>query len=176
MYRKILAALDNSALRQRVVTEALDLAKASGAELMFLHILSAFEEGSPGVPVRSYHTSYPVLDESTWAAYQRRWQDYEREGIEQLQQEQRQAQDAGVAAEFTQTSGEPPRLICDTARTWDADLIIVGSRGRKGISELLLGSVSNYVMHHAPCSVLVVHAQEPQAASNEGDKVVTTTR
>lgn len=172
MYRKILVALDNSSLRESVFAEAKDLAKATGARLMLLHILSAFEEGSPGVPVRSYHTAYPVLDESTWAAYQHRWQDYEQRGIEQLQSEQQQAQALGVTTEFTQTSGEPPRLICDTARSWDADLIIVGSRGRRGVSELLLGSVSNYVMHHAPCSVLVVHADNQR--KSDAEKVSTS--
>lgn len=44
-------------------------------------------------------------------------------------------------------------------KTWDADLIVVGSHGRKGLSEMLLGSVSNYVVHHAPCSVIIVHGQ-----------------
>ncbi|PSN20323.1 universal stress protein [filamentous cyanobacterium CCP5] len=164
MYRKVLVALDSSELQSSVFAEALDLAKATGAGLMLLHVLSAFEEGSPGVPIRSYHTAYPVLDESTWAVYQDRWHDYEQRGIEQLRARQQQAEKAGVAAEFTQTSGEPPRLICELAGTWEADLIVVGSHGRRGISEILLGSVSNYVMHHAPCSVLVVHGSQTQKA------------
>ena len=49
--------------------------------------------------------------------------------------------------------------ICQRAKVWQADLIIVGSHGRTGLSELFLGSVSNYVMHHAPCSVMVIHRQ-----------------
>ncbi|MEO0350033.1 MAG: universal stress protein, partial [Cyanobacteria bacterium P01_A01_bin.15] len=48
---------------------------------------------------------------------------------------------------------------------WNADLIMMGRRGRSGFSELLLGSVSNYVMHHAPCSVLTVQGVlQPVAA------------
>lgn len=160
MYRKILVALDSSDLQAPVFTAALELAKATGATLMLLHVLSAFEEGSPGIPMRSYHTSYPVLDESTWATYQHQWQNYEQRGLDRLRDRQEQAQAAGVIAEFTQTSGEPPRMICEMARTWGADLIMVGSHGRRGISELLLGSVSNYVMHHAACSVLVVRGQD----------------
>lgn len=42
------------------------------------------------------------------------------------------------------------------ARTWSADLILVGSRGLKGLKEMFLGSVGNYVTHHAPCSALIV--------------------
>ena len=47
-------------------------------------------------------------------------------------------------------------MICNAAISWQADLIIMGRRGRTGLSELFLGSVSNYVLHHAPCAVLVV--------------------
>ncbi len=40
-----------------------------------------------------------------------------------------------------------------------ADLIVVGRRGRSGLSELILGSASNYVLHHAPCSVLTLQGK-----------------
>ena len=58
--------------------------------------------------------------------------------------------------EFRQLPGSPGRTICHLAWSWQADLIIVGNQGRSRIGELLLGSVSNYVLHHAPCSVLTV--------------------
>lgn len=157
MFKKILVALDNSAHRQEILQKALDLAKATQADLMLVHVLSAYEEGSPGIPIRSYQAYYPVLEDSTWRLYQKRWEEFEAQGIAQLRQELDHARDMGVIAEFTQTSGEPAATICNIARSWGADLIMVGSHGRKGLSELLLGSVSNYVMHHADCSVLVVH-------------------
>ena len=65
---------------------------------------------------------------------------------------------AGIETEFIQDIGSPGPAICKLAKTRDADLIIVGSHGRTGLSEMLLGSVSNYVVHHAPCSVMVVRA------------------
>ena len=52
--------------------------------------------------------------------------------------------------------GSPQRVIVETARKWGADLIVVGSHGYGFWSRLMLGSVSNSVVHHAPCSVLVV--------------------
>ncbi|MEL7079709.1 MAG: universal stress protein, partial [Cyanobacteria bacterium J06582_2] len=61
-----------------------------------------------------------------------------------------------IHSEFIQLSGNPGRSICELANTWSADLILVGSRGLKGIKEMFLGSVSNYVTHHAPCSVLII--------------------
>lgn len=54
--------------------------------------------------------------------------------------------------------GSPPRVIVETATEWGADLIVVGSHGYGFWSRTLLGSVSNSVVHHAPCSVLVVRA------------------
>ncbi|MEA5448311.1 universal stress protein [Leptolyngbya sp. CCNP1308] len=157
MFKKILVALDNSAHRQEVFQKALDLAAATGADLMLVHVLSAYEEGSPGIPIRSYQAYYPVLEDSTWRLYQKRWEEFEAQGIAQLRQELDRAKAVGVSAEFTQATGEPAATICHVAGSWGADLIMVGSHGRKGLSELLLGSVSNYVMHHADCSVLVVH-------------------
>jgi nucleotide-binding universal stress UspA family protein len=49
-------------------------------------------------------------------------------------------------------------VLCDLARALDADVVVVGSRGRGAIRRVLLGSVSTYVVHNAPCPVLVVRA------------------
>lgn len=68
-----------------------------------------------------------------------------------------QSAKTGPRASFEQVVGSPGRSICQAAKAWEADLIVVGSHQRKGLSEMILGSVSNYVLHHAPCSVLVVH-------------------
>lgn len=53
--------------------------------------------------------------------------------------------------------GEPRTAIIDFANNNDYDIIVVGSRGLGAVTGLLLGSVSTYVVHHAPCPVLVVH-------------------
>lgn len=167
MFNKILVALDNSAHRQAVFESALALAQATQAKLMLAHVLSAYEEGSPGIPIRSYQAYYPVLEDSTWRLYQKRWEEFEAQGLAQLRRELDMANSIGVTAEFSQGSGEPAPTICSVADSWGADLIIVGSHGRKGLSELLLGSVSNYVMHHANCSVMVVHHQPGQTTLPE---------
>lgn len=52
-------------------------------------------------------------------------------------------------------------MICDVARSWKADLIVLGRRGYSGVKELFLGSVSNYVLHHTPCSILTVQGAVP---------------
>ena len=52
--------------------------------------------------------------------------------------------------------GAPSRVIIEFAKEWGADLIVVGSHGRGFWGRVMLGSVSDAILHHAPCSVLVV--------------------
>lgn len=52
--------------------------------------------------------------------------------------------------------GPPSQIIVEDAEKWDADLIVMGSRGLGAWNRLMLGSVSNAVVHHAKCSVEVV--------------------
>lgn len=57
-------------------------------------------------------------------------------------------------------SGSPESRIVEAAEEMNADIIIVGSHGYNRWERLLLGSVSDSVIHHAPCSVLVVRTKE----------------
>jgi nucleotide-binding universal stress UspA family protein len=54
--------------------------------------------------------------------------------------------------------GTPARIIVDEAKDWNADLIIVGSHGRGFWGRLTLGSVSDAIIHHAPCSVFIARS------------------
>lgn len=62
---------------------------------------------------------------------------------------------AGFVVEPMVRRGEPRSVIVDVAKEWRADLIVVGSHGRTGPRRLLLGSVAEYVVRHASCSVEV---------------------
>ena len=53
--------------------------------------------------------------------------------------------------------GPPAQVISETAGRGGYDLIVVGAHGHRGFRRLLLGSVAESTVHHAPCSVLVVH-------------------
>ena len=59
-----------------------------------------------------------------------------------------------VATEIVK--GHPRHAILDAAEAWEADLIVVGSHGYRGLTKLLLGSVSQTVASHAKCSVQIV--------------------
>jgi nucleotide-binding universal stress UspA family protein len=57
--------------------------------------------------------------------------------------------------------GDPRQEIVDEAKGWSADLVVVGSHGRTGLQRLLLGSVAEHVVRHAPCSVEVARQPKP---------------
>ena len=63
---------------------------------------------------------------------------------------------AGVSARYHEVDGDPTDALLECVENVDADLLIVGSRGEGAAKRLLHGSVSTKVLHHAPCSVLVV--------------------
>ena len=64
--------------------------------------------------------------------------------------------------------GSPGQMIVETADEWKPDLIIVGSHGRGFWTRALLGSVSDAVVHHAPCSVFVVRREEREVKVSGG--------
>lgn len=162
MYTRILAALDNSDASERVFEQALELAQTLDAQLMLIHGLTSDEDGSPtSIPPDVGTNNYWVpgtMTEITFDVWRKTWERYETEGVERLQRFAAIANQANVNTEFRQVMGNPGKIICHTAQAWNADLIVIGHRGRSGLTELMLGSVSNYVVHRAPCSVLVLKA------------------
>lgn len=154
-YKKILVPLIDSDQCDQVFQQALELAKADGSTLLLWQSLELNLEKHFG----GFDDLVSEVDLSGTFS-----QDYQQE-IEQalqssrewLQGYQAQAKAAGVSAEVSVKMGHPGPLLQKTAENWGADLIVMGSRGRSGLVELLMGSVSNYVLHHLPCSLLIVH-------------------
>lgn len=176
MFNKILVAVDLEGARTDLMASAISLAKATNARIKLVNVLTSEGEGS--LPLFAYPglTEYPpVLEDSMWKDYQKRYQDYQAAELVKLRSLVHQASVAGVSADFYQDAGSPGRAICDLATSWEADLVMVGSRGHTGLSELFLGSVSNYVMHHTPCSVMVVHPQKGDGPQAEATAEIFTT-
>jgi nucleotide-binding universal stress UspA family protein len=156
MFHKILVALDSSEIRQEVFAKALDIAKANQASLMLVHVLSFDDPNSPKMPVGG-NEALPITSEAkAFGEFYKQWQIYEQKQQQFLQSQQEQAIALGLKTKVTLSNGLPGRIICDLAHNWQADLIVLGRRRRSRLKELVLGSVSTYVTHHSPCSVLIV--------------------
>ncbi len=172
MINKILVAVDRSENGKSIFNSAVSLAQTTGASLMLVHVVSSSESGYPILPTYTY---YFLEDDREYDTYQKQLAKYKQWGLDFLQNLTQEATARGVDTEFTQLTGNPGRMICELAGNWSADLILVGSRGLKGLKEMFLGSVSNYVTHHAPCSVLImrtsinVDAKQTLAESEKAD-------
>ena len=77
------------------------------------------------------------------------------------------AKAAGADATFLVWEGEAGEAIVAAADAENADLIVVGSHGRSGVSRFLIGSVSDYVVRHAHCPVMVIRGK-PEAVRRSG--------
>ncbi len=136
MFTKILVTVDTSEHSRRVVAATEELARTLGAEVHVLHVREvSISRGGP-----------QVLDVT----------EDERNIAEEVCQE---LQGSGIVAAFSRVSsyhGETGRVIVDAAKEASADLIVVGSRGHSKRASVLVGSVTNKVMHLAECSVLII--------------------
>ena len=181
MFDKILVAIDRSPTNKAVFQEALSLAKATQAQLILLHVLSGEEEGSPIMSVyptvgdRHYMHLDPKVGRMAQEMYHRQWKVFEADGLAILRSFAKKAAAVGVTTEFSQITGHPSSTICDLAKLCHADAIVIGRRGYSGLKEIFLGSVSNYVVHHAPCSVLLVQTPIEQGQESLSENLESMT-
>jgi nucleotide-binding universal stress UspA family protein len=153
MFTKILLALGNSAESQAIMTAGLTLAETIEAEVLLLHVINPLTPTGFSPLVGGI---FPMVNEIALDQYAKEWREYEQKGIEQLQLYAAQAQERGVQAVVSQNFGNSGSMICEVAKNWSADVIVMGRNQKSMLSEILLGSTSNYVLHHAPCSVMVI--------------------
>lgn len=165
MLRRILVATDLSESSSYVFEDALLLAKAVGATLGLLHVtdLAETDDELPRYPagVEAYFDGDGILEPACYLAHNLIEPELFGDSVTK-------AAAAGVHIDCIHCFGDPERAICDFAEAWHADLIVLGRRGRSSLVEFFLGSVSNYTLHHAPCSVYVAHrpaAIDPETAT-----------
>ncbi len=139
--RRILLATDLSAASEGASLQALDLAHDLGSTLL---IVSVIDPGSLRLP--GGHFGARV--------------DQVRTRREETAQELvSRGRAAGVRVNFLIWDGDPGESIVEAARSEQVDLVVVGSHGRGSVGRFLIGSVSDYVVRHADCPVLVVRAR-----------------
>ncbi len=136
---EILVALDQTTLAPTVLAKAVEVAKREGASLTILCVAEVFQDFG------DYFDAAALSDKLL-------------EGVKTAAEGYKaQAQKLGLTPKLVVESGvSPADLIVDKAEKIKADLIIMGTRGKKGMDRFLTGSVAAAVAGHAPCSVLVL--------------------
>jgi nucleotide-binding universal stress UspA family protein len=143
---KILLALDDSEFSETVIQALIAQVAPKGSEVQVLHVIEPLPAIYGGA-----EWGY-VMD---WQAVTRE-QRKQAEGL--IERTARTLRAAGFQITTAIEEGSPKAVIVDSAAKWPADLIMVGSHGRRALDRFLLGSVSEGVARHAPCSVQIVRA------------------
>ncbi|MEN9252382.1 MAG: universal stress protein [Thermostichales cyanobacterium BF3_bins_165] len=158
-FRKLLVALDLSVASTTVWKRALEIAQPARAQILVTHIFFQDDMDLAMINGMGYGVAFSL---DLWEEYQQHLEAEEARKLRQLRDLVQSYPLDNVTIQIQLKHGIPGQSICQLAKTWGADLIVLGRRGHSGLEELLLGSVSNYVLHHAPCSVLAVQGEQPQ--------------
>jgi len=146
MFRNILVATDGSRLATRAVAAAIELARTVGARLVAFY-------APPTYPLPVYGDTL-LHERSAASAYADL---AARDAARVLEPVQRRAVAAGVTCELVQaTSDTPWQAILAAVKAEHADLVVMASHGRRGVSALMLGSETSRVLTHSKVPVLVV--------------------
>ena len=159
MFNKILVALDRSPEASEVFDFALSVAQPEASEILLVHFVDwQMQDASSWIGIGTMY-DVDVSREQYELSRQRLQMEVEtsKDWLETLTQK---AKTLDISCKYECLVGNCNLGIGDRAKHWDADLIVIGRRGYRNIAEMFLGSVSNYVIHHAPCSVLVVQGSE----------------
>ncbi|HEY9846902.1 MAG TPA: universal stress protein [Candidatus Caenarcaniphilales bacterium] len=160
-YQRVLVALDRPPTTPDVFEQALDLAKKERAKLMVFHCVRTVNVVGAIPPVTDPFVEtglspFGIIDSQQLQLQEEIVQKETELDQKWLQDYCQTAIAQGVPTESECRVGSRSASICDLARDWGADLIVIGRGDINGLKEVLRGSVSNDVMHQAPCSVLVV--------------------
>jgi nucleotide-binding universal stress UspA family protein len=155
---RILLALDGSEEAAAATWAAVEIATATGSELHILFVLPTQE--------LMYYPGPEVADEIVLERANHRVREFVDKKAEQIEANGGKVKDAHLAF------GKPDEKIVKLSEELEADLIVTGSRGLSGMRRALLGSVSDSVVRHAHCPVLVVREKRRQdlAAQPNGER------
>ncbi len=145
MYRKILVAVDGSHTSDIALQEAIKLAREARAQLRIVHAVDSVNL-NPDVEFPNPIEMVELMVNSGWDI---------------LHKAEAAAREAGVKAEaklikIDALAHRVPEVIAQDAEAWPADLIVIGTHGRRGISRLFLGSVAEGVARVATKPVLLI--------------------
>jgi nucleotide-binding universal stress UspA family protein len=140
---KILLAIDSSKFSEAAVRMLVQQMRTQGAQVRVLHVVESL-------------LLVPQFRQADLKAISDAEKALMEEGKKLVARTQEQIRKAGFEVQGRVEEGDPRAVISDRAERWTADLIILGSHGRKGLDRMLMGSVAEFVARHAHCSVLIV--------------------
>ena len=144
-YTSIVVGTDGSDTAELAVRHASDLAKEHGARLV---VVTAYEPSDDALAKENEG----VPDDIRWALTDRV------QAEEKAIHGRELAHEVGLSGVVAQAiAGSPPDVLLEAAHDFNADVIVVGSKGLTGAARFVLGSVASSVSHHAPCDVFIVH-------------------
>jgi nucleotide-binding universal stress UspA family protein len=156
----ILVGIDDSKFSEAAANAVIGQAKSKGADVRLLQVLEPFPVAL-AEKIRS--KDYPGFPSARLKL--------QNQATEALAKTAERSRSAGFEASVLVEEGDPREVILDHAERWPADLIVVGSHGRKGMNRLLTGSVSEGVARYARCTARIVRIQiiELPVAGKEQD-------
>jgi nucleotide-binding universal stress UspA family protein len=146
LFRRIVLATDFSPGARLATKRAFTLARATGAQLVILHVLP------PVSPLPGDGSVLPRFYEEIEAAIRKT-------GQKSMDRLLAQARRSRIRATGRLLGGMPVEAINAAARRARADLVVTGTHGRKGIRRILLGSIAAGIVAGAPCPVLTVRSR-----------------
>ena len=144
---KIIVAIDESKFSDAVVQLIIGQQRPESAQLRLIHVIEPFTFYFPPEMAAEYASTPQIEALRT---------DRVEKGKALLSAAGDKLRKAGFTVETMLSEGDVRSAIIDSAAEEKADLIVVGSHGRKGLDRFLMGSVSEFVARHAPCSVEIV--------------------
>lgn len=147
IYQRILVPVDGSASALLGVREAIRLAHDQAAQIRFVFVV---DESAVGLTLEGFVAFNDIIDA------------LKRSGHDALDGARRLARDAGLESETAlveEYSGRVADAIVEEALRWSADLIVMGTHGRRGLHHALIGSEAEGVMHRAPVPLLLVRGK-----------------
>lgn len=145
---RILLAIDSSKCSESAVETLLSHYTPGNTEVLVLHAV----ESAKLMPISFTYGIGPMFVQD----YEYTTQQWRKQGKELVERTASRLRAAGFKANTQVEEGDARELILDCAKKWQPDLILVGSHGKRGLDRLLLGSVSEAIARHAPCSVEIV--------------------
>ncbi len=152
LFRKILVPIDGSEHSVKALEEASQIAKMFSGKITLITVYSVQPIIMPE-PSTSGYTGTPIL---TGAEVSRIIDAARKSGNEILQDAEQRISATGVQVEKMLVEGHTIQEIVRAANEGNFDLIVIGARGISHIREMFLGSVTDGVIHHARCAVLVI--------------------